>query len=123
MGFHICEYCGWEPKVKPRFSHSSSGDVTLVFDSERVWRMPDMILHYVADHNWQPPSEFVEDVMDHKLDDRQRHQSIAWEKMHSIAYLTGPFTQGTVPNGFVERLEQLMDQAASEGMRVQTRGG
>lgn len=54
MGFHVCEYCGTNPQPKPRFSFLSSGDVTLVFGNGHMWEMPDMILHYVADHGWLP---------------------------------------------------------------------
>ena len=122
MGFHVCEYCGWDPQPKPLFSHLSSGDVTLVFDFGRMWEMPDMILHYVADHNWQPPAEFIDDVMNHNLVAGQRAQTKSPTRPTRIAYLSGPFRTGPVPAGFVEKLESLMKQVAEMGKRVQYRG-
>lgn len=120
MGFHACEYC--PTGGQGRYNHLSSGDVTLIFDSGCVWEMPDMILHYIADHGWQPPAEFVDDVMNCKLIGGERLQTKSPVTPTKIAYLNGPFTQGPVPNGFVEKLESLMHQAAREGNRVQYRG-
>lgn len=123
MGFHVCEYCGWTPKSKPRFSHLSSGDVTLVFDNGGSWQMPDMILHYIADHDWQPPADFISDVTNQNLVAGGRAQTKSVDRPISIAYLSGPYQKGVVPQGFVERLESLMREAASQGDRIQYRGG
>lgn len=120
MGFHVCDYCAHG--AQNRFSNMSSGDVTLIFDSGRAWQMPDMILHYVADHEWQSPTEFVDDVMNHRLTGGERLQTKGFVQPTRIAYLTGPYTKGPVPNGFVEKLQALVDQAARSGNRVQYRG-
>jgi len=120
MGFHVCEYC--PSGGQGRYSHLSSGDVTLIFDSGRAWEMPDMILHYVADHNWQPPADFVDDVMNHQLVGGQHPQTKSLAIPTKIAYLSGSFTEGPVPKGFIEKLESLMYKAAREGHRVQYRG-
>lgn len=58
MGIHICGFCTDE---------SSSGDVQLDFSSKRSWIMPDMILHYIAEHDFRPPDEFIEDVTTYHL--------------------------------------------------------
>ena len=84
--------------------------------------MPDMILHYIADHGWQPPAEFIDDVMNHQFVDGQRLQTKSVVRPVKIAYLSGPFKRGPVPDGFVEKLESLMHLAAGQGMRVQYRG-
>lgn len=131
MGFHVCEYCAQEdsgsfiPQVNSQYPVTSSGDVTLHFDSDRVWRMPDMILHYIADHHWLPPEGFVEDVMHFQIIGGERVQSktivFAAPQPVSIGYLHGPFQTGEVPDGFIEKLEKLMKQAASDGNREQYR--
>lgn len=123
MGFHVCEWCGFSPSTAPRFSHFSSGDSTLVFDSGRSWEVPDMILHYVFDHGWQPPEGFIDDVMTHKLVEGQRLQTKSpMSAPTRIGYLTGSFVQGSVPDGFIEKLEALLKQASLMGERVQYRG-
>lgn len=127
MGFHVCEWCGWDPQPKPRFSHFSSGDVTLRFKSGRAWRMPDMILHYVGDHGYQPPAGLVEDVMNGELVGGEREQYRGFplqprSEPVSVGYLHGSFITGPVPDGFVEKLESLMNQAAGMGDREQYLG-
>ncbi len=118
MGFHVCEFC--HPVVTNRFHNTSSGDVTLVFNNGHSWEMPDMILHYIADHQWLPPAQFVDDVMNHQMaaGSRAQTKSIAVR----IGYLSATFDTGSVPDGFVEKLEQLMHQAETSGYRVQYRG-
>lgn len=110
MGFHVCEYCSGGEKGS-QFKNTSSGDVVLVFDSGRIWQMPDMILHYVADHSWKPPDEFIEDVMHGQFSGGERFQTKGIPTPVSIAYLSGFFEKGSVPTGFLERLKSLMEQA------------
>jgi hypothetical protein len=89
--------------------------------------MPDMILHYVADHVWQPPMEFIHDVMASELawGERDQTKGVILGTIYKgtrVGYLEGEIKQGPVPDGFVERLEELMTSAAAAGRRVQTRG-
>jgi hypothetical protein len=71
--------------------------------------MPDMILHYIKDHGWLPPWEFIDDVMNHDLVGGRRLQTKGpMPQPVQIGYLKGPYIQGLVPVGFVEKLEQLM---------------
>lgn len=118
MGFHVCEYC--KPESENRFSNMSSGDTTLTFSSGRTWMVPDMILHYVVDHGWLPPQEFIGDVMNSKLIGGHRDQTKSPDVQH-IGYLSGNFEQGEVPEFFVEKLESLLNQAARSGNREQYR--
>lgn len=122
MGFHVCEFCPHESVGISRFKKTSSGDVTLTFTNSHKWVMPDMILHYVADHNWMPPQEFINDVMNGELADSGRIQTRGMSIGGRVGYLAGSFEQGTAPDGFVERLEKLMQQAGSRGNRAQTKG-
>jgi len=124
MGFHVCESCGRNPQKTNRYSHMSSGDVNLTFANGHSWTMPDMILHYVADHGWQPPDEFVYDVMNEILGSSDRVQTRGFAAVYSgrrIGYLSGPITSVPVPDGFVDKLESLMETAKSSGMRAQTK--
>lgn len=127
MGFHECHLCdnGKGPK-QPVYPQHSSGDVTLAFRSGTIWVMPDMILHYVADHGWVPPTEFVTDVMESELAAGHRVQYRSFQpssKPIRVGYLTGDVIAGAVPEGFVHQLERLMQQARQMGMRDQSKGG
>lgn len=118
MGFHMCPYC--EPAEVYRFSHLSSGDTTLVFDNGHRYQIPDMILHYVYDHQYLPPTVFVDDVMNQKLLEGERCQTKSI--VQPIGYLEGNYPKGCVPLGFVEKLEFLLQQANAMGNRIQYRG-
>lgn len=118
MGFHTCPY---GPCTK-RYSNLSSGDVTIKFDSGRTWEMPDMILHYVADHKWLPPADFIDDVMNRQFAGGERLQTKSATTPTKVGYLSGPFETGEVPENFVEKLESLMRQASESGDRKQYRG-
>lgn len=116
MGFHVCEYCG---------EATSSGDVTMAFMNGHVWMMPDMILHYVADHGWLPPADFQGDVMAVQPIAMLRQQTKGVD-VRRVGYLSGPqidWQQGPqlAPTFFL-RLWSLMQRAARQGDRKQTRG-
>lgn len=68
--------------------------------------MPDMILHYVADHGFQPPRDFIYDVMNSEVVAGHRVQTRSMPQR--IGYLSGSFPQGAVPEGFLRKLEVLM---------------
>ncbi len=127
MGMHPCEWCiqtADHPLDVPEFRafpHTSSGDVTLMFENGRMWEMPDMILHYVADHGYQPPREFVYDVMNVKLLGGERQQTRGGI-IRRVGYLAGSLEKGPVQEGFVLRLMALMRMAEESGNRLQTKG-
>lgn len=125
MGFHVCGMCDDKELEHALFSKCSSGDVTLAFQNGRAWVMPDMILHYVADHGWMPPVEFITDVMEGELAGGRRVQTRSIQPLVEpvrVGYLTEEVVAGAVPDGFVQRLEELMLQAGKMSMRVQTKG-
>ncbi len=130
MGFHLCEWC-FDPGiggyiipegVNHAFNFSSSGDVTLYFENGHIWEMPDMILHYVADHGWQPPADFISDVMTQRFlgGERVQTKSVDWPKQ--VGYLHLELVKGPVPENFVSKLQGLMKIATENGDRIQYRG-
>lgn len=112
MGFHTCPYCN---------NATSSGDVTLTFDSNRTWVMPDMIVHYVQVHNYLPLQHFITDVMHYSLI-KTNYRVTRSNQSLQVGYLQGEFQLGNVPQGFVEKLQILMEQAGSSGDRQQSKG-
>lgn len=119
MGFHVCMFCRGNKESK--YPITSSGDVTLHFDSGRSYVMPDMILHYIADHHWAPPKEFIEDVMNGGIVASDRRQTRSCNSLVSVGYLRDTFKEGRVPDGFIEKLEILMAAASQNGDRLQTK--
>ncbi len=113
MGFHRCEYCK---------NDTSSGDVQMKFVGGRTWVMPDMILHYVGDHDFKPSITFVNDVLTGRLD-----SNLTDEQPQKVGYLSGPFfTWGTEHSNekavFFLALWKMLKASKLAGNRSQTRG-
>jgi len=128
MGSHICRYChvpteqGYDLIKNDNVFHpSSSGDVVLKDARTGIeYMLPDMALHYVHDHGWQPPEEFVTAVMTDSLQAVYRMQTKGIELVSvkpvriMIGYLEGDFPVGPVPERFLEKLEQLFISASPD---------
>lgn len=114
MGFHVCEYCQGDQK------ETSSGDVILKFANGNTYMVPDMILHYVADHKFTPPEQFINDVLHCAFTGGERWQTKGMPV--KVGYISGDFPQGQTPSGFFERLWSVMNRASKYGSRIQTRG-
>ncbi len=125
MGIHLCGYC-YRPNgngsTQIGFGNichpSGSGDIVLLNEASGVqYEMPDLILHYVLDHQWLPPQEFVQEVMTGALKPVCRFQTKGLDitstpkkafVVKKIGYLEGSFETGDVPKGFAGKLEELM---------------
>lgn len=123
MGFHVCEFCNAEGKPPA----TSSGDVVLEFESGPVFQVPDMLPHYILEHHYQPPEDFVRAVMAGSLTGGGRpHNTLrtGTGKPIKVGYLHGSFPRSAeAPSvAFLARLETLLRQAAEAGRRQQTRG-
>lgn len=67
-GWHVCNLCPPAgPIPSPTMTSSSSGDFPVGFGEIRVeggdgvrYAAPDMIAHYIIEHHYRPPSEFLE---------------------------------------------------------------
>ncbi len=63
-GFHVCEFCS-----DPRSEASQEDGLwlgnaeTRVFYQEQVYAAPNLIYHYVLKHNYKPPDEFINAVL------------------------------------------------------------
>jgi hypothetical protein len=71
-GHHVCEFC--EPPLDliaafPTYEEvwemfrSGNGEIHVRGPSGTVYCAPALILHYVAEHQYQPPQEFVDAVI------------------------------------------------------------
>jgi hypothetical protein len=90
-GLHTCEFCGQAHGTRnfgvPR------GDVLFV--------APEMVVHYVEQHGYCPPAEFVAAVLRSPLPDSEEYQ-----------VLTEPFWH--LHNEFIRRVVQAAEQGAGE---------
>lgn len=124
MGMHPCKYCyteqGYIDNPDRVYDPSSTGDITLVFPNGDTFEMPDMILHYVFDHQWLPPREFIADVMAYEASEveTERLQTkglMMIEPVYmKIAYLEGDYPTGPVSDEFKARLVALIEKAAAD---------
>jgi hypothetical protein len=123
VGFHVCEYCQQEGRLKEPMEYGpfSSADVLLCLNPKRVWVFPHVgLLHYVTQHDYKPPQEFIDDVLLGSL--------LGWDNKEitptKVGYLTGRFTKGPVPHYFASKLASLIliTKAAGWPMFRQTRG-
>ena len=71
-GFHVCDLC--EPPRDliasfPEYRHvwgmfrNGNGEIHVQSPSGAVYCAPILVLHYVAEHQYQPPHEFVDAVI------------------------------------------------------------
>jgi hypothetical protein len=80
LGFHVCSLC-----IKPAFGlcvHRGDEDLWLgsaeirVFGSNGVaYAAPNLIYHYVVDHHYYPPEEFINAVLEGPIPDSPEY----WE--------------------------------------------
>jgi hypothetical protein len=78
-----------------------------------------MLPHYVRVHGYKPPQHFVDLVMAGALVPKN-YYSI--ENGEQVGYLEGPFETGSVPEAFLQRLDDVLLQAEFFGGRQQTKG-
>jgi hypothetical protein len=130
MGHHVCLACkragvNVSAQTLDNECPASSADVRLNFVNKRSWLFPYKGLpHYVKHHNFQPPKEFVEDVMTAQL---HTADVVIIESPTKVGYLEDPdlAPQGSVPDEFLEKLHKLVAQVKSgrgSGYYRQTRG-
>ncbi len=69
-GFHPCPFCTSNPDRYPVkvmenkiVFHFGSAEIRVI-TAERTYAAPNMIYHYVVAHNYLPPEEFVEAVLE-----------------------------------------------------------
>jgi hypothetical protein len=86
MGYHECQYC-----INPPWSivvqHRSGKEVVLgggeirVIGNSIIYASPTLIYHYVSAHNYKPPDEFVEAVLNGPRPGSEEHQAVL-AKLH-----------------------------------------
>lgn len=58
-GWHNCPFCGESGRNKDWYSSSEF----IIKGNEKYYHAPVMIIHYIRDHGYKPPQEFIDAVM------------------------------------------------------------
>jgi len=66
-GFHLCPFCDSPPtgmpvEVEGRVFKLGSAEIHVKAPDGRTFAAPDLIYHYVAQHGYKPPLEFIDVV-------------------------------------------------------------
>ena len=56
-GFHTCDMCG---------ESKGSSEIRITGKDGKIYASPSMIVHYVDDHFYKPPQEFIDAVLSMK---------------------------------------------------------
>lgn len=65
-GFHHCDHCSEEFIEIRRGAESvrlGSAELWVSGSNGKLYVAPDLIIHYIRDHNYMPPQEFIDAVM------------------------------------------------------------
>lgn len=80
-GYHQCELCEI-PEYPVRIKHGGSNiplgatELRVVSPTGIVYASPDLVLHYISEHKYLPPSEFIEAVMNGPLPSTSAYKSV-----------------------------------------------
>jgi hypothetical protein len=124
MGTHICEFCKGRTESNI-CSNTGSGNNKIETKDMRIF-FPDLVLHYVVDHQWQPPDFFIDTIMGndpHELAKKELYGFTKNEKgIERVGFLTSSIPAGKVPPKFKERLIKVMMTCEKTGNRWQSKG-
>jgi hypothetical protein len=79
-GVHLCEFCtppedlvalGEQCRNVWEMARSGNGEVRVQSSSGATYAAPTLVWHYVVEHQYQPPQEFIDAVLSHK--DGKKH--------------------------------------------------
>jgi hypothetical protein len=76
-GFHTCEFCGKAHGIG-NFG-VPSGDLLFV--------APELVVHYIEQHGYRPPAEFVTAVLRSPLPDSEEYQTVTepfWQRHREV---------------------------------------
>jgi len=62
-GHHVCEFCPGTSWGDPYFHEMGNGEIRVRSASGTWYVAPRLVFHYVAEHNYCPPKDFIDAVM------------------------------------------------------------
>lgn len=58
LGYHECDFCDY-------INIELGATTILIFYKEKVYACPALIIHYIEKHQYRPPDEFIEAVLNY----------------------------------------------------------
>ncbi|MEZ5324229.1 MAG: hypothetical protein R3F19_04110 [Verrucomicrobiales bacterium] len=71
-GRHVCEFCKPPQEIIEsdqnyievwEYFRCGNGEIRVIGENGTTYSAPALLLHYIAEHQYQPPAEFVEAVL------------------------------------------------------------
>jgi hypothetical protein len=79
-GFHDCEFCSANSHTPRRGEETitiGSAEIRVFGSDGRVYAAPNLIYHYVVEHHYEPPEEFISAVLDGPLPQSPDYEALA----------------------------------------------
>lgn len=71
LGYHNCPFCEKQSR------ETMSDNVKMIIGRGVVYCFPDLIRHYITEHHYKPPQEFIDDAMNMKyMTNKEGHDYI-----------------------------------------------
>lgn len=63
-GWHTCPFCR-------NATSSTQFLIPVPGESKKLYDVPEMIIHYIEEHNYLPPKEFIDTIMNMEVEEKQ----------------------------------------------------
>ncbi len=83
LGFHDCPFCDADPRTYLVVEHGGqkigmgSGEIWIFGRNGQTYAAPTLILHYITQHHYNPPQEFIQATLDSPLPDTTEYDERA----------------------------------------------
>ncbi len=116
-GLHACELCSasnYEANTARRHGETieiGSAEIRVFGSGRRVYAAPNLIYHYVVEHRYRPPEEFISAVLEGPLPQSPEYEALAssYEWYDEYSWYFDQLRQGRL----AERLKKSKDAIAS----------
>lgn len=86
-GFHLCNLCAESANAVSVLKKTRLGTAEIrVFHQDKTYAAPNLIYHYVVDHGYRPPGEFIEAVLWGPLPDSPQYIDIIDQRGNNFSY-------------------------------------
>jgi len=77
-GWHECEFCPakpYDPMAENDLDPLGTAEIR-VFHKGRIYAAPNLIYHYVAEHHYRPPEEFIDAVLNAPIPSSSEYEQL-----------------------------------------------
>jgi len=109
-GFHLCEYCDDQIKDGKIVGETGNGEIWIV-GKDQIYAAPSLIIHYIKDHNYLPPQEFIDSVFNGISSESDLYQRKIEEAKETAVYKQSTYeeTLSDVQDEMVKNLSKEVD--------------